>query len=88
MLCEFAHQFPLFVERFLDQGRALRRRFREETVTDLMMGGLITAGGGRLIVEFPDEPATGADMEWNFVDQRTSTFFRLMLQANTSGRWL
>jgi hypothetical protein len=81
MLCAFAHQFPFFVERFLDQGRALRRRFREETVTDLMMGGLITAGGGRLIVEFPDEPATGADMEWNFVDQRKSTFFRLLLQA-------
>lgn len=59
----------------------MRRRFREETVTDVMMGGLITAGGGRLIVEFPDEPITGADMEWNFVDRRTSTFFRLMLQA-------
>lgn len=59
----------------------LRRRFREETVTDILMGGLITAGGGRLVVEFPDEPITGADMEWNFVDRRTSTFFRLMLQA-------
>lgn len=81
MLCTFSHQFPLFVERFVDQGRTLRRRFREETITDLLMGGLITAGGSRLIVEFPDEPITGADMEWNFVDQRTSTFFRLMLQA-------
>nr|WP_143034422.1 DUF6615 family protein [Nitrosospira multiformis] len=71
----------MFVERFLDQSRTLRRRFREETITGLLMGGLLTAGGGRLIVEFPDEPVTGADMEWNFVDQRTSTFFRLMLQA-------
>jgi hypothetical protein len=81
MLCALSQQFPPFVERFLNQGRMLRRRFREETVTDLLMGGLITAGGGRLIVEFPDEPVTGADMEWNFVDRRTSTFFRLMLQA-------
>jgi|GEM_PF-3444677 hypothetical protein len=81
MLCTFSQQFPPFIERFLEQGRTLRRRFREETVTDLMMGGLITASGGRLIVEFPDEPVTGADMEWNFVDRRTSTFFRLMLQA-------
>ena len=81
MLCAFAQHFPHFVERFLDQGRTLRRRFREETVTDLMMGGLITAGGGRVIVEFPNEPVTGADMEWNFVDRRTSAFFRLMLQA-------
>lgn len=81
MLCEFSRQFPLFVEQFLDRGSALRRRFREETITDLMMGGLITAGGGRVIVEFPDEPSTGADMEWNFVDPGPPTFFRLMLQA-------
>lgn len=81
MLCDFSRQFPRFVERFLEQGRTLRRRFREETVTDLLMGGLITAAHGHLIVEFPNEPVTGADMEWNFVDQRTSTFFRLMLQA-------
>lgn len=81
MLCAFANQFPPFVERFLNQGRTLRRRFREETVTDLLMGGLITAAGGRVVVEFPDEPVTGADMEWNFVDRRTSQFFRLMLQA-------
>ena len=81
MLCAFSHYFPPFIERFLGQGRTLRRRFREETVTDVLMGGLITSGGSRLIVEFPDEPVTGADMEWNFVDRRTLTFFRLMLQA-------
>lgn len=81
MLCYFAHQFPPFVESFLERGRGLRRRFREETVTDLMMGSLITAGGGRVIVEFPDEPVTGADMEWNFVDQTDGTFFRILLQA-------
>jgi len=38
MLCTFANQFPSFVERFLGQGRKLRRRFREETVTDLGSG--------------------------------------------------
>ncbi|MBU0583095.1 MAG: hypothetical protein KKB66_11335 [Alphaproteobacteria bacterium] len=81
MLCHFAHQFPPFVESFLERGRSLRRRFREETVTDLMMGSLITAGSGRVIVEFPDEPATGADMEWNFVNPADNTFFRILLQA-------
>lgn len=81
MLCNFSNQFPPFVEQFLNQGRKLRRRFREETVTDLLMGGLVMAGGYRLIVEFPNEPVTGADMEWNFVDESTSSFFRLMLQA-------
>jgi len=81
MLCTLAKTFPDFVGRFLEQGLALRRRFREETVTDLLMGTLMTAAGGRVIVEFPNEPQTGADMEWNFVDTRTRAFFRLVIQA-------
>lgn len=81
MLCRLAHQFPPFVASFLERSRQLRRRFREETVTDLLMGSLITGGGGRIIVEFPDEPATGADMEWNFVNPDDGTFFRILLQA-------
>jgi len=81
MLCHLAHQFPPFVASFLERSRPLRRRFREETVTDLLMGSLITAGGRRIIVEFPDEPVTGADMEWNFVNPDDGTFFRILLQA-------
>lgn len=81
MLCHMAHQFPPFVESFLERSRALRRRFREETVTDLLMGSLITAGGRRVIVEFPDEPVTGADMEWNFVNPDDGTIFRLLLSV-------
>src|SRR5258707_418105 len=81
MLCHLASEFPQFVAEFLDRGRSLRRRFREETVTDLLMGSLITAGGRRVIMEFPDEPATGADMEWNFVNPDDGTFFRILLQA-------
>lgn len=81
MLCYLAHQFPLFVANFLERSRPLRRRFREETVTDLLMGSLVTAGGRRIIVEFPDEPVTGADMEWNFANPDDGTFFRILLQA-------
>ncbi len=41
----------------------------------------MTAGGAGIIVEFPDEPVTGADMEWNFVNRDDGTFFRILLQA-------
>lgn len=81
MLCLLAHQFPPFVADFLARGRSLRRRFREESVTDLLMGSLVVVGGSRVIVEFPDEPVTGADMEWNFVNPDDNTFFRVLLQA-------
>jgi hypothetical protein len=81
MLCQFAKQFPDFVADFLDRSRSLRRRFREESVTDLLMASLITIGGNRVYVEFPNEPVTGADMEWNFVNWDDGSFYRLRIQA-------
>nr|WP_156915338.1 DUF6615 family protein [Rhizobium sullae] len=50
-------------------------------MTDILMGGLITANQNRVFVEFPNELVTGADMEWNFVHRKTSRFFRILLQA-------
>src|SRR5271156_1440807 len=81
MLCQFAQQFPNFVADFLNRSRSLRRRFREESVTDLLMASLIAIGGDRVPVEFPNEPVTGADMEWNFVNWDDGSFYRLRIQA-------
>jgi hypothetical protein len=63
MLCQFARQFPPLVADFLERGRQFKRRLREETVTDLMMVNLRNLGSDQIIVDFPDEPTTGADME-------------------------
>jgi hypothetical protein len=38
-------------------------------------------GSNQIIVDFPNEPTTGADMEWNFVNPSNHTFYRLLLQA-------
>src|SRR6188508_509137 len=81
MLCHFAHEFPSVVGDFLERGRRLRRRFREESVTDLMMYSLVMLGGSRVIVEFPNETVTGADMEWNFINPDDDTHFCFMIQA-------
>lgn len=81
MLCQFAGQFPPLVAEFLECGRRFKRRLREETVTDLMMVNLQNLESDRIIVDFPDEPTTGADMEWNFVNRRNHTFYRLLIQA-------
>ncbi len=45
------------------------------------MGALVAVGAPRVIVQFPYEPTTGADMEWNFVSPGRNTFFRILLQA-------
>ena len=81
MLCDFANQFPAFVADFLGRGRSLKRRFREESVTDMLMASLIPLQGEGIIVEFPDEPRTGADMEWNFVHGDWCGFYRIYIQA-------
>lgn len=39
------------------------------------------AGAGRVLVDFPDEHVTGADMEWNFANPDDGTFFRVLVQA-------
>lgn len=81
MLCMFAQYFPRSVASLLQRGERLRRRFREETVTDLLMSNLMTLGGGSIVVDFPDEPATGADMEWHFINRDTREHFQMLLQA-------
>lgn len=81
MLCQIAHQFPPYVENFLERGRKLRRSFREESVTDILMSNLVAAGGAGIIVEFPNEPLTGADMEWNFANPDDGSFYRILVQA-------
>jgi hypothetical protein len=81
VLCQFARQFPPLVADFLDCGRQFKRRLREETVTDLMMVYLQSLGSDQIIVDFPDEPTTGADMQWNFVNRGNDTFYCLLLQA-------
>ena len=63
MLCLFAQHFPRSVANLLQRDKKLKRRFREETITDLLMANLVTLGGSSILVDFPDEPTTGADME-------------------------
>jgi hypothetical protein len=81
MLCRFARTFPVFVERFLEQSARLSRRFREETITDMFMGGLISISPPNVIVDYPNEARTGADMRWNFVNWDSGTFFSLFIQS-------
>jgi hypothetical protein len=81
MLCQFAREFPPLVAKFLESDRLFRRRLGETTVTDLLMVNLQNLRSDRIIVDFPDEPTTGADMEWNFLNRTNRTFYRLLLQA-------
>lgn len=84
MLCRFSHKFPFHVAKLLERDRHLKRKFREETLTDLLMAALVGFRPYGIRVDYPDEPTTGGDMEWYFVGKdspgRTS-YIRLVLQA-------
>jgi hypothetical protein len=87
VLCEFAHAFPGRLADLLERDRHLKRNFREETATDLLMMGLLGLSSDDITVDFPDEGATGGDMEWIYAapqDVAGGTFLRLIIQSKRS----
>lgn len=84
MLCEFAHAFPDQLADILDRDMGLKRNFREETATDLLMAGMVGLQEFGVTVELPPESVTGADMDWIYAaphDIGGGTYLRLMIQA-------
>lgn len=84
MLCEFANRFPKDLAVLLERDRHLTRNFREETATDLLMMGLVSLQPFGVRVDFPDETATGADMDWIYAAPQevgSGSYLRLMIQA-------
>jgi hypothetical protein len=84
MLCALAHSFPPFVAEVLERGLQLKRQFREETITDLLMASMVGLKQFGVSVEFPVESKTGGDMEWIFAapkEHKGGRYLRLLLQA-------
>lgn len=84
MLCDLAHNFPPKIAQFLERDRGLKRNFREESVTDMLMFSLVGLRPFGVSVDFPDEPTTGGDMEWVFAAPRDingGRYLRIILQA-------
>ena len=84
MICDVAHAFPPWVAKLLERDRSLRRNFREETITDLLMASLVGLEALGIRVDFPDETKTGGDMEWVFaapLEIKGGRYLRLILQA-------
>jgi hypothetical protein len=92
-LCHFSREFPDKVAELLGfeefkriAGMRLSRRFREETLTDILMGGLLPFHPHLIPhIDFAsNERITGHDIEWEFVSIRPggrNRYLRLHLQA-------
>lgn len=92
MLCHFARTFPPLLAELLGRSKSLRRRFREETATELLLMGLLGIPASGVTVNFSaNEAADGADMDWemdwNFVspdDPKGGSYVRVLIQAKVA----
>ncbi len=85
LLCRFAGRFPLLAAEILERDRHKRRNFREETITDILMAGLVPFEPLDIKTDYPvDESLTGEDMDWEFVNEHAvdgRRYLRLHIQA-------
>lgn len=92
VLCQFATTFPRLLAELLGRSSTLRRRFREETATELLLMGLLGVPASGVKVDFSqNEAKDGADMDWeldwNFVsphDPGGGSYVRLLIQAKVA----
>jgi hypothetical protein len=69
------------VSEFLDLEILLRRRFREESVSDLIVAAILKLGEADIRVIVPYEPETGSDFDLTIVDPYTSDAVQYRIQA-------
>ena len=81
-LCGLAATLPLLIGHLLDQEAKLSRgRFREETLTDIFTGALAACAGPELVIQYPVEVVTGADLDLRFWNVAGGQELNLRIQA-------
>ena len=81
-ICDLATTLPVLIGTLLDQEARLKKgRFREETLTDIFTASLATFAGPELVIEYPDEAATGSDIDLEFWHAATGQHMLVRLQA-------
>lgn len=81
-LCQLATKLPGLIGALLDRESKLKRgRFREETLTDIVTASLAAFAGPSMVIEYPDEAATGGDLDLDFWNVSSGRHLRLRIQA-------
>ena len=80
--CDLAHRMPPLVAEFLELETHLRRRFREESITDLLVASLSCLPDKDLVVFFPkNETNTGEDFDLILFDPILRQAVQYRIQA-------
>ena len=79
--CELATGIPDSVAELLDAESGLQRRFREETISDLLVASIKALPTVNLIVMVPDETRTGSDFDIAVISDDRLDAIQFRLQA-------
>jgi Family of unknown function (DUF6615) len=79
--CELAHKMPGIVADFIEIDKRLKRRFREDSMTDVLLASFLELPHGQVKVDTPRESRTGADFDLFVVQQRSYDITHYRIQA-------
>lgn len=80
--CDLGQRLPAFVGDFLDLETSLRRRFREDSVTDLIIAAMLRLADPNLFVFVPEnEAVTGNDFDIIIFDPLAREAIQYRIQA-------
>lgn len=79
--CDLAERLPVMIAEFLDIEQKLKRRFREDSVTDILVASLLSLPGNGVVVLTPPESKTGGDFDLVVVDPLSGDAVQFRIQA-------
>lgn len=79
--CELANRLPLMIAEFLDIEQKLKRRFREDSITDILVASLLSLPGNDVVVLTPPEAKTGGDFDLVVVAPSSADAVQFRIQA-------
>lgn len=79
--CDLAKRLPVMLAEFLDIEQKLKRRFREDSVTDILVASLLSLPGNGVVVLTPPESKTGGDFDLLVVDPLSGDAVQFRIQA-------
>lgn len=79
--CDLAERLPVMISEFLDIEQKLKRRFREDSVTDILVASLLSLPGNDVVVLTPPESKTGGDFDLVMVAPASDDAVQFRIQA-------
>jgi hypothetical protein len=79
--CDLATRLPVMIAEFLDLEQNLKRRFREDSISDILVACLLSLPSENVVVLTPPEAKTGGDFDLIIVNPTSGDAVQFRIQA-------